>query len=385
MRVPLEYAQMADTQFESSDALTVKKWASKAGYDVVYRSDLSPMIGEDMNSIIHLKTELTKGPGDQITYTLAKKLTGDGFTTREVAEGNGESLSLYSDSALINELGHVVSIPNDGRAIDAQRVPVKLRAMAKNLLTTWKQERMSQVFFYHVCGYTVANASGAKFNGNNTVVAPASARHLFRAAGSGEANTTDEGIESDDTMSLNMIDHMREMAETAASPLRPINIEGDYEAGGTDISGGKYIWYGHPYQITDLRTSTDTGQWLDIQKAAMMGGQTSKNPIYSDALGEYNNVILKKSNHVTQGVNSSTAAAITTVRRSVLLGAQACVMAYGKDGGPTTYGWNEELLDHKRILEVSLFCMYGMKKNRFDSTDFGVVVGSSYATTHTIG
>ncbi|MEP0508295.1 MAG: DUF4043 family protein, partial [Aurantimonas coralicida] len=131
------------------------------------------------------------------------------------------------------------------------------------------------------------------------------------------------------------------------------------------------------------RTNTDTGQWLDIQKAALSGASTSKNPIYTDALGEYNNVILKKANHVTNGVNSSTGAAIATVRRAVLLGAQSCAVAFGKGNGPTTYAWNEELIDHKRRLEVSIMCMYGMKKTQFDSEDFGVVTVSSYAAAHT--
>jgi N4-gp56 family major capsid protein len=376
---------MAETRFETSDALTVKKWASRLGYDVVYRSDLSSMIGEDENSIISMKNELSKGPGDQITFPLMKKLSGIGFTSGEIAQGNAESLSLYSDALLINELGHVVSIPNEGRSIDVQRVPIKLRAAGKNGLMTWVQERMSQTFFYHVGGYTPINTSGSKFNGNNTVVAPSSGRILWRAAGASESNTHDEDIESDDVMSLNMVDHMRETAESASSPVRPINIEGNYEAGGADISGGRYVMYLHPYQVTDLRTSTDTGQWLDIQKAALMGGQASKNPIYSDALGEYNNVILKKSNHVCQGVNSSTGAAITTVRRAVLLGAQAVALAYGKDGGPTTYNWNEELFDHKRIMEISTFCIWGMKKVQFASTDFGVIVGSTYAAAHATG
>lgn len=376
---------MANTTFETSDALTVKKWASKTGYDVVYRTELSSVIGEDENSIIHMKNELSKGPGDQITFPLVKKLTQAGFTTREVAEGNGEALSLYSDAIKINELGFVVSIPNEGRAIDTQRIPIKLRQIASNNLKTLVAERMSQSFFYHVCGYTPANALGVKYNAHNTVTAPTSGRQIWRAAGVGESNTADEGLESDDIMTLNMIDHMRETAETLSSPIRPINIEGNYEAGGTDISGGRYVMYLHPYQVTDLRTSTDTGQWLDIQKAAMMGSSTSKNPIYSDALGEYNGVILKKANHVTQGVNSSSGAAITTVRRAVLLGAQAVSIAYGKDGGPTTYNWNEELLDHKRVLEVSSFCIWGMKKNVFDSADFSVVVGSTYAAAHTTG
>jgi N4-gp56 family major capsid protein len=367
---------MATTTFGVNDALAVKLWARRLEYDIIYRTEISALIGESPNSIIQLKTETSKESGDQVTFPLMKKLTGDGFTEGELAEGNGESLSLYSDAVLINELGHVVDIPNAGRSIDAQRVPINLRNAARTGLKGWKAERMSVTFFNHVCGYTPETRN--KFRGNNAIVAPS--RQIFVDTGANNSDG-DENLASDDVFSLRYVDYAREMAETAASPIRPINVEG--VEGGRDISGGKYVMYLHPYQVTDLRTNTNTGQWLDIQKAALAGGNESKNPIYTDAIGEYNNVILRKANHVTQGVNSSTGAAISTVRRAVLLGAQAAVVAFGKGNGPTTYAWNEELIDHKRRLEVSIMSMFGLKKTRFDSQDFGTVVVSSYAAAHT--
>lgn len=370
---------MAQTNFATGDAMTVKHWASRLGYDIVYRTDISPMIGTSPGSIIQLKTETQKEPGDSITFALMKKLTGAGFSEGQVAEGQGESLSIYSESVLINELGHVVEIPNNGRAIDAQRVPIPLRQAAMNGLTTWKQERLSQTFFNHVCGYTPINASGGRYNGNNTVVAPSSGRHLWVGS---SAYNSDDDLTSADTFDLRYIDYAREMAETASSPVRPINISGDYEAGGRDLAGGKYVIYLHPYQVTDLRTNTSDGQWMDIHQAALQGGEISKNNIFTDALGMYNNVIIKKSMHVTQGVDAD-GTAETDVRRAVLLGAQAACVAFGKGNGPTTYGWNEELIDHKRRLEVSTFCIWGLTKTQYDSTDFGTVVVSSYAAAHT--
>lgn len=364
---------MSKTTFGVNDALAVKLWARRLEYDIIYRTDISALIGESPNSIIQLKTETSKESGDQVTFPLMKKLTGDGFTEGEIAEGNGESLSLYSDSVVINELGHVVDIPNNGRSIDAQRVPVNLRNAARTGLKGWKAERMSVTFFNHVCGFTPETRN--KFRGNNAIVAPS--RQIWTKSGA----SADESITSADLFSLKYVDYARELAETAASPLRPINVEG--VEGGRDISGGKYVMYLHPYQVTDLRTNTSTGQWLDIQKAALAGGDASKNPIYTDAIGEYNNVILRKANHVTQGVNSSSGVVIPSVRRAVLLGAQAAVVGFGKGNGPTTYAWNEELIDHKRRLEVSIMSMFGLKKTRFDSQDFGTVVVSSYAVAHT--
>jgi len=370
---------MATTTFGVNDANAVKLWAKRLGFQIVYRTDISSLIGESANSIIHLKSETSKSAGDKVTFSLMTELMGDGFTEAEIAEGNGEALSIYADSILINELGHVVGVPNKGRAIDDQRVPFNLRDAARMGLRAWWAKRLSVIFFNHVCGYTPETR--AKYRGNNAILAPSSGRQIWVDTAANNSDG-DENLASDDIMSLKWIDYAREMAETAANPVRPINVEG-YDDG-RDISGGKYVMYLHPYQVTDIRTSTSTGQWLDIQKAALAGSATSKNPIYTDALGEYNNVILKKANHVTLGANSSTpTTSVSSVRRAVLLGAQACAMASSKDGGETDFSWNEELLDHKRKLEVSVMSIFGMKKTQFNSTDFGTVVVSSYAAAHT--
>jgi N4-gp56 family major capsid protein len=375
----LKEPSMATTLIGVNDANAVKLWAKRLAYDIVYRTDISPLIGDDENSIIQMKSDTAKGAGDQVTFSLMKKLAGDGFTENEVAQGNGESLSLYTDAILINELGHVVGIPNKGRSIDAQRTLLDLRSAGRRGLKTWWGERMSVSFFNQVCGYTPQ--SNLKYTGNNAVIAPTSTRRIVVRAAGPTVSTTDEAITSADTFTLSYVDYARELAETVGSPIHPINITG--VEGGNDIMGLKYVMYLHPYQVTDLRASTSTGQWLDIQKAAMMGGKISNNPIYTDALGEYNNVILRKSPHVTQGVNSSTGAAITTVRRAVLVGGQAAAIAFGQDMSDSDFNWNEELFDHKRKMEISVMTIWGLKKTVFASTDANTVVVSSYAAKHT--
>lgn len=113
----------------------------------------------------------------------------------------------------------------------------------------------------------------------------------------------------------------------------------------------------------------------------MQGGKVSGNPIYTGALGEWNNVILRSSQDVTQGVNSSSGAAVTTVRRAVLLGKQAAVCAYGGANkyGPMKYRWSEELFDHGRKMEVGAWSIFGCKKVVFNSIDLGTIVVSTYA------
>lgn len=99
-------------------------------------------------------------------------------------------------------------------------------------------------------------------------------------------------------------------------------------------------------------------------------------------LGEYNGVIIRQSYDVCQGVNSSTGAAISTVRRAVFLGAQAGMMSFGPQSGPDSFAWEEEWFDYKRELGVSAQSLFGMKKTVFNSKDFGSIVISSYAAAH---
>lgn len=354
---------MAITSIGTNDALAVKAWAKALAIAEREMLDIAPLMGSDPNSIIHVKSELSKGPGDKVTFGLRTRLSGDGRTEGEIAEGHGEALSLYSDSIYLNELIHVVGVKSD-RTIDQQRLHANLREEAKDALAEWWADRKSAWFFNQVCGYTPQ--TNTKYTGMNAVVAPSSTRRIVAGSGS-----TDESITSADTFTLNLIDQAKEVAVVGNNMVKPVRIGG----------GKKYVMYLHPYQVTSMRTNASTGQWLDIQKAAMAGMESTKSPIYSGALGEYNGVILRQSQDVTQGVRSDTGAAVTTVRRAVLLGAQAAVACYGqKLSGINRYLWNEELFDHKRRLEVAATCIGGLKKTVFNSADFGTVVVSSYAT-----
>lgn len=361
---------MATTSFGVNDANAVKLWAKNVAEAERETSDIAKLVGSDDESIIQEKKDFSKGPGDQITYNLRVRLSGDGFSSGEKAQGNAEGLTFYSDALLINELGHTIGVRNK-TTIDAQRVPFDLREQGKNGLVQWWKDRKSVSFFNHVCGYTPANTvtpgtSGPKYCGLNTVEAPSSGRQIW--AGSA---TNDQGLTSSDTFTVALIDRAKEKAMVGNNIVRPIMIGGQ----------PKYVMYLDPAQVTSLRTNATSGGWLDITKAAMAGMEATKSPIYTGALGEWNGVVLRQSQDVTQGVNSSTGAAITTVRRAVLLGAQAAAIGYGKatDSGGTRYRWSEELFDHDRELELGAWSIWGIKKCRFNSEDFGTLVVSTYA------
>jgi N4-gp56 family major capsid protein len=239
-----------------------------------------------------------------------------------------------------------------------QRVPFSVREEARMGLTDWFADMWDTAFFNQIAGNT-AVGTGAK-TGNNATVAPTTTRIQFS-----DGKTTEAGIASTGAstqMRLNLIDFAVEKAKTATPFIRPVKIGSDEY----------YVMFLHPYQVTQLRTTTDTGQWLDIQKAAMSGGDVSKNPIFTGALGVYNNVILHESFRVPVSPTQS------TVRRAIFCGAQAAVIAFGQDFGSgaagTNFKWNEKMFDYDNQLGVSAASIYGLKKAIFNSVEFATIV-----------
>lgn len=356
------------TEFGVNDTLAQKTW-SKVLYKASRDScDIWKLVGKGPNAIIQLKDELQKGAGDKVTFGLKTIPTQDGITEGETAEGQGESISRFADSLYVNELlCNMASKSED--SIDAQRVPFDLREECKDSSAMWWSKRLSQSFFYQACGYTPA--TNTKFTGLNATTAPAGATGSVRRILAG-SNSDEQTLNSatTDVMSLDLIDEAVEAAKTGDNMVQPIMVDGQE----------RYIFYMHTTQETQLRKNSTDGQWKSIQQSLLAGGQSAQaNGLMSGALGVYGKCILRVSQDVTNGVHSSTGAAQTSVRRAVLLGRSAACIAMGNKFGPGKFRWNEELLDHKRKLEVSSMLIWGLKKAVFNSIDFGTVVVSTYA------
>lgn len=234
------------------------------------------------------------------------------------------------------------------------------------MLRDWWADRIDTSGFNALCGYTVQ--ADTRYTGMVATTAPDS-DHIIRPA-SGE--DTDQSISTTSTFTLSLLDKAVERATTLSPAIRPVNVSGK----------PMYVTFLHDYQVTDMRTSTSTGQWLDIQKAAMQGGEISDNPIFDGSLGVYNGCILHKDSRVTNGVDTSDTSAETDVKRAVFLGAQAAVMAYGRDNGPERFSWTEELFDYGNSLGVAAGMIWALKKTVFNSKDYGVIVLSSYGASH---
>jgi len=239
---------------------------------------------------------------------------------------------------------------------------------------------MDVAFFNQICGNTAV--SDTRFTGSNAVIAPSTNR-IIRAGN----QSTDQALTTSDKFDLTYIDVARNYAETASIEnstgpmIRPISQDGnDY-----------YVMFLHDDQVYDLRTNTTAGQWQDIQKAALMGGDVKDNPIFTGALGIYNGVILHKAARVTNGVHSTAGTAVSNTRRAVLCGAQAAAIAFGSENGATKYTWVEEMFDYGNQFGVAAGAIWGLKKMKYipednsatNAEDFGTIVVSTYAARPT--
>jgi len=355
---------MATTNYAVNHPLAVKRWSKGLMKESLKNTHVFQFMGTGTNNVLQIKTELGKEEGDKVTFGLRLQLEGEGTSGDSTLEGNEEALTTYDDAVYIDQLRHAVR--SKGK-MSEQRVPFMVRDAARDGLADWWADRMDTAFFNQACGNTAQ--TNTKYTGMQAAIAPSTNR-LILAQSSSPGN--EASLSASDTFTLELIDYAVELAVTGGSagdqiPLVPINL-------GRGMK--KYVMFLHPYQVTDLRTNTATGQWLDIQKAAMSGGQTTKNPIFTGALGEYNGVVLHSNTRVPAAPTNSNA------RRAVMCGAQAVACAFGREAGKQTYSWKEELFDYGNSLGVAAGAIHGMKKCQFNSEDFGTVVVSTYAVAH---
>jgi N4-gp56 family major capsid protein len=365
---------MSLTEYGPNHPLAVRLWAKRLWVESLRECFIDRFIGTDgKNSIIMLKDELKKSAGDRVTIGLRVQLVGGGVQGDNTLEGNEEALATYNDTIIIDQLRHAVR--SKGK-MSEQRVTFSVRQEAMDGLKDWWSDRIDTWFFNQVCGFTAQ--TDQRYTGLQAVIA-SDAVHLFRP----NSKTTDESLTTGDEMSLAHIDRMIARAKAwqtsvnGVVPLRPVKYKG----------GEYYVMFVHPFQTQQLRSNYNNGQWADLQRARLTGGDTGNdNFIFSGGsfLGVYNGTVIHESARVTNGINSTTGAAVTNVRRAVLCGAQAALMATGRDdSGPANGGekmnWVEETFDYGNQLGVAAGMIAGMKKAQFNASDFAVIVFSTFS------
>jgi N4-gp56 family major capsid protein len=356
---------MAYTEFGTNDAQTVKIWSTLLMRDALKQTLFKKFLGTGSKAIIQRLTELEKQNGDVIKYDLLMQMGNDGITGDNRLKGNEEALVYHQDYVTIDQLRNAHSF----RRMTSQRTLHDLRADAQANLSDWYADKYDTYMFNNLCGNTSHNFGQA-------AQAPDADHYVV----SGDVTNTgviatDEGnISNNDQFQLADLDFAKEAAKTLSPMIRPCVVDGEEY----------YVAVLHPYSVTDLRLDIANSaytDWPTIQMYANKRGLT--NPIFTGALGVYNGIVLYESTRIYSPISN--------VRRNLFLGAQAGVFAIGnaykmieqrKVGKDNLMSWYEEVDDFGNENGIGVGSVFGMKATRFNSKDFGKIVISSYAASH---
>jgi N4-gp56 family major capsid protein len=369
---------MSRTIVGLNDPKAVKRYSAFLAVDtarVSYFNRKFMGVGPDSGMPIQMLPQLENDAGELITYDLSMQLRQQPIEGDDKQEGTEEALKFFTDSLYIDQMRGGV---NTGGRMTRKRTIHDLRKIARKRQSEWWGRVFDELWFMYLSGARGSNTEfifPTTYTGfANNAFAAADAEHRLYGGDASSFAT----ISNNDQMTLALVDKAKVRAEmmgggTQGTPqIQPIMINGEEH----------YVLVMSPWQEYDVRTSTSTGHWLDIQKAAA-GAEGRNNPIFKGNLGMYNNVVL----HAHKGVIRFTNAGSDSLQpaaRALFLGAQAGQCAFGSPGTGLRFDWHEETRDNGNEVVISTSSIFGCKKTRFtiDGTakDFGVIACDTYST-----
>lgn len=363
---------MARTIIGVNDAKAVKRWATGLAYDTSHKSYYNQRFmgkGADAEVPVQILTDLESDAGEQVSYDLLAELKMAPVEGEDTLEGKEESQKFYTDQIWIDQARCGV---NTGGRMTRKRTLHNLREKAKRQQSGWWGRLIDELMFIYISGARGINSNfllptGYTGRANNPLYSPDTNHVLY----GGDA-TAFNNIDSADKFDLRLVDRAKTRADSQGGGATDIPVLQPCKIDGNET----FVCVMHTFQEDDLRSDTDTGQWLDIQKAAA-GAEGKNSPLFKGSLGMYRGVVLHSHRNVIR-FNTAGAGAVEAAR-ALFMGSQAAVLAYGSPGTNQRYSWHEENRDNGDKVVISTSSIFGIKKVRFDydgdgtpDMDFGV-------------
>lgn len=355
---------MAETSVPAG--LTVQQWDAKYFKEYLNRNWFKPFMGTGSSKAIQVNEQLTKKPGDSVTFTLVNRLTGSATNSSGTLEGNEEAMVSRSHKVTIEEYSHAVKFSK----FEAQKTAFDLRQAHKDTLMDWNMELDRDKIIAALGDINgVAYGSASEANKDAWLVDNAD-RCLFGAALSNNSL-------NDHSLSLANIDNtadkltpdalslMKRLAKTCNPKVRPIKAKGSI--GDSDA----YICLAPSLLMRDLENNAT---FVQANREARHRGKG--NPLFDGADYMWGNIAIYEMEDI--GVLSGVGAGGIDVAPTYLLGAQAIGIAWSKR--PQTV---VEEFDYYRKVGIAVKQWYEVEKLRFgsgsgdtdDLKDHGVVTG----------
>ena len=346
--------------------LTVQQWDEKYFTEYLNNNWFKKFMGTGSNSMIQVKEDLTKKPGDAVTFTLINRLTGDAKDSTQDLEGAEEDMTMRSQKVTVREYSHAVKFGK----FEAQKTAIQLRTAHKDVLMDWNMELDRDNIIDQMGAINGKLHSAASEAEKDAWLVDNADRVLFGAAkGNNASNDHSASLANVDTSSdkltpdaLSLMKRMAKQANPKIRPIRPKN-----SIGGSD----SFVVFAPTECVRDLAANTS---FVAAKREARNRGMD--NPLFTGADYIWENLYIYEIEDLPSlgAVGNSSA----IVRPVYLCGAQALGMAWAMR--PETV---EEEFDYKRKIGIAIKQWYKVEKLRFgsgsgdtdDLKDNGIVTG----------
>ena len=270
---------MADSS--AATGLTVQEWDSNYYTEALNEHIFKPFMGTGTSSLIQVKSDLTKKPGDSVTYALVNKLSNAAVTGSSTLEGNEEDMVSRSFKATIDQYRNAVRIP----VLEEQFSAIPLRNAAKDVLKDWSMELWRDqtiTALGSINGVAYGSASEAQ---KDAWLVDNADRVLFGDAVSNGSYTDHSADLATVTAAMKLdsasLSLMKRIAKRASPRIRPIKAR----------SGAKtsdaFVLFADSLCVRDL--SLDTA-FLQANREARMRGLS--NPLFKGADYVWDNIAI---------------------------------------------------------------------------------------------
>lgn len=367
------------TYFDLTDAETKQAWEREVLLNVVKRAtllnDRYGLIGDKPSNLIQRRRRTFDEGGTQATTTLIRNFRQSPAVGSEPLRGTEEGLGTATFQWKINQLRHACSL--NGVRVTKQRVPWNVWNEMMNQESLYWPAVIEAGLMMHLAGFTVDGSTQAEWfhKGNhlghtlNNVPRAPDSKHVYRF---GKADDSEVASDSSAVIDIDTGSRLKSMAQSMPVPIRPCSTPW----------GDVYVFLCHTYALNYLRRTSSS--WWNVMTSAMKGGEVGNNPIFSGALGIFDEVMYVQAQYVPPGFVGSTI--YRNCRRNIFCGAQAAVLGFAKDSEDEntftaeTDGWDYN--NNKGLANAILIggaSPYFEISEQATTEDYGKIVVPSYA------
>lgn len=329
---------------QSTHGVSAEKWSTEVFSEYLGQNPFFNFMGQGSNSVLQVKEELTKSPGDAITVQLRAKLSGAGVTGDATLKGNEEDLIFHDQKLTVDTLRHAVILRGE---MSEKRVAFDLRNQAREALVDWASDKMRKDIITALTDTSQGRDQSRYLYG--AADANYNASHTTALATVDAAN---------DKLTTDMISKAKRKAMLdGARKVRPFKSK----------TGNKteevYVLFAHPYATRDL-LNDQAFKDVNVNLPSSMGesvlvhGQRYK--------GMWDGVMIFECEEMP--VAAGAGASSTDVAHNILCGAQAAAIAWGKK---TNYKEDSDDYGHENGFAIDE--IRGVEKLVFGGVDHGVV------------